>query len=242
MDPVFASKACVWFLDRSRRWPLISPYMSTRSPSAAEYKAKADAAYKSGHFAQSCRLYNDALALDPSNATLLSNISAANFELGDYEEAYEMAKATIMTFIDAPLHNPGGVAPPNGLRGKNIIRLARSLVLLKRNDEALAIFLRMLGACTPLEMTPPVLAKIKPLTQALGSFNLREPLPSIAQARKAVLELPLCRPMMSSQLQWYPVRSSSLIRQVTILSNIPLLILNPRRSAMTTRLPCSGIQ
>ena len=63
--------------------------------SAAEFKAKGNAALAAGNEKEAIEHYSSAIALDPSNHVFFSNRSAAYCKLGQYEKGLEDAEECI---------------------------------------------------------------------------------------------------------------------------------------------------
>lgn len=69
---------------------------------AAELKAKGNAAFSSGNFAEAIIFFTEAIQLDPSNHVLYSNRSAAEASLKQYDKALEDAKKVVELKADWP--------------------------------------------------------------------------------------------------------------------------------------------
>ncbi|KUJ24364.1 uncharacterized protein LY89DRAFT_679522 [Mollisia scopiformis] len=59
---------------------------------ADSLRAKGNTFYKSGNLLKAIELYQRAFNLEPSNSAALGNLSAAQYELGEYKKCVETAE------------------------------------------------------------------------------------------------------------------------------------------------------
>uniref|UniRef100_A0A061R1E4 Stress-induced-phosphoprotein 1 n=1 Tax=Tetraselmis sp. GSL018 TaxID=582737 RepID=A0A061R1E4_9CHLO len=93
--------------------------------SAEELKAKGNAAFSAGNFAEAVQHFSAAIDLDPSNHVLYSNRSACKASLKQYQEALEDANKVVELKSDWP---------------KGYSRVAAAHMGLQQYDEAMAAY------------------------------------------------------------------------------------------------------
>jgi tetratricopeptide (TPR) repeat protein len=122
---------------------------------AVKQKAIADAAYQSRNFKKAIKVYDDAMKLNPTNAALPSNLSAAQYEAGAYQACLSTIQTAFKFFSAAAQHLPPATAERMALRA------ARAALWLGKYDDALAWL-----AHEALEATAVQLPQIEPLIRS----------------------------------------------------------------------------
>lgn len=163
-------------------------------------KAEADGAYRAKDALKARDLYYQALDLGEL-PTIRSNLAAAEFELGQYESSIENSKRVIKFIDEAPDE------PNLALRTKNVLRLCRSLTLLKKISEALEI-----ASDLVLQLSSSGSDEQKnSASSVLESLNRATRYPAVSQtdAQTRLMPLSNLRPALNHNMEFYTVWSSS---------------------------------
>lgn len=170
--------------------------------SAAELKATADHAYRSGQIRKAAQLYKEAVEMDPESPTLLSNLSAALFELGDLENSLLRSQETLTKIASST-----GTDDLRPLKAKNQMRICRVLVASKRYDAALDEIKAILDATdSPADIRTTALSLLGTLNHVVGLGSSTE-----EEARIRISSAPMFRPSMKPVFEYYTVRTPHLL-------------------------------
>ena len=173
--------------------------------SSEELKAQADAAYRASNLRKAHELYEQALAVDPTSIPILSNLSATEYELGQYTTSLSNSTRVVVLIIGA------GILPgQHALLAKNRLRACRSLIALKQHDGALERA-RELAIAPEADRVP---ADIKTTALSLlGVLNHMAGLHAGSEdgARARISSFPVYRPAARPAMEYYTVSSHAYV-------------------------------
>ncbi|KAF8333035.1 uncharacterized protein EI90DRAFT_617795 [Cantharellus anzutake] len=167
--------------------------MSSRS--AAEVKVRGDEAYRKGCFSHARDFYLEAIKLQET-VTLRSNVSAAQYELGEYQESIRNSQRVISLAEKGIDPN----ASPT-FQIKNKLRIARSFIALRKLDDALDMLNSLSGYAGIDEKTKTVcMALLGAISHLTGLIPDNR-----AGAEARLASVPRYRPALSPSMEYYTV-------------------------------------